>query len=59
MKKVTLVDVDLTEYRKRYNNRIVKKNCTIPYYSNVEAKKQGINFLRVLQEALLTKMNKN
>lgn len=27
---VTLVDVDFTEYRKRVDNRAVKKNCTIP-----------------------------
>lgn len=57
--KVTLVDVDLAEYRKKHDNRMVKKNCTIPYYLNVEAEKQGINFSRVLQEALLAKMNMN
>lgn len=49
---VTFVDVDFTEYRKRVNNRAVKKNCTIPYWLNVEAEKAGINFSKVLQEAL-------
>ena len=53
---VTLVDVDLSEYRKKVDNRMVKKNCTIPYYLNVEAEKQGVNFSRVLQEALITKL---
>ena len=53
---VTLVDVDLSEYRKKADNRMVKKNCTIPYYLNVEAEKQGVNFSRVLQEALITKL---
>lgn len=57
--RITLVDVNLTEYRKRHDNRMVKKNCTIPYYLNIEAEKQGINFSRVLQEALITKMNMN
>ncbi len=52
----TLVDVDFTEYRKKHDNRMVKKNCTIPYYLNVEAEKQGINFSRLLQDALLAKI---
>ena len=49
----TLVDVDFDEYRRKHDNRMVKKNCTIPYYLNVEAEKRGINFSRLLQEALL------
>ena len=53
---ITLVDVDLSEYRKKVDNRMVKKNCTIPYYLNVEAEKQGVNFSRVLQEALINKL---
>ncbi len=55
----TLVDVDFVEYRKRHDNRMVKKNCTIPYYMNVEAEKMGINFSRVLQEALADKLSTN
>ena len=53
----TLVDVDFVEYRKKHDNRTVKKNCTIPYYLNVEAEKAGINFSRLLQEALRQKLN--
>lgn len=49
---VTLVDVDFAEYRKRVDQRAVKKNCTIPYWMSVEADKAGINYSRVLQEAL-------
>lgn len=52
----TLVDVDFDEYRKKHDNRMVKKNCTIPYYLNVEAEKRGINFSRLLQEALMVKI---
>lgn len=51
---LTLVDVDLAEYRKRVDNRAVKKNCTIPYWLSVEAEKAGINYSRILQEALKT-----
>ena len=50
---VTLVDVDFAEYRKRVDNRAVKKNCTIPYWLSVEAEKVGINYSRILQEALI------
>lgn len=52
----TLVDVDLTEYRKKLDYRMVRKNCTIPNYLNVEAEKMGINFSQVLQEALKEKL---
>lgn len=49
---VTLVDVDFTEYRKRHDNRAVKKNCTLPYWLSNAAEKEGINFSRILQDAL-------
>lgn len=49
----TLVDVDFSEYRKRVDNKSVKKNCTIPYWMSVEAEKAGINYSRVLQDAIL------
>ena len=50
---LTLVDVDFEEYKKRMQNRAVKKNCTIPYWMSVEADKVGINYSRVLQEEIL------
>ena len=50
---VTLVDVDFVDYRKRVDNRAVKKNCTIPYWLSVEAEKIGINYSRILQDALI------
>lgn len=49
---VTLVDVDFTEYRRKVDNKAVKKNCTIPYWMSVEADKLGINYSRLLQDAL-------
>ena len=50
---VTLVDVDFAEYRKKVDNKAVKKNCTIPYWLNVEAEKAGINYSKVLQDAIM------
>ena len=55
---ITLVDVDFIEYRKKVDNRSVKKNCTIPYWLNVEAEKAGINFSKVLQDALQETLSK-
>lgn len=53
---MTLVDVDFDEYRKRNDTRLVKKNCTIPYYLSVAAEKEGINCSNVLREALKEKL---
>ena len=47
-----LIDIDFEDYRKKNDNRTVKKNCTIPYYLNAQAEKAGINFSRLLQDAL-------
>lgn len=55
---VTLVDVDFSEYRRKVDNRAVKKNCTIPYWLNEEAEKAGINFSKILQEALMNVLQK-
>lgn len=52
----TLVDVDFDEYRRKHDNRMVKKNCTIPYYLSIEAEKNGINCSSVLREALKEKL---
>ena len=47
-----LIDIDFEDYRKKHDNRTVKKNCAIPYYLNAQAEKAGINFSRLLQDAL-------
>ena len=54
---ISYVDVDFVDYRKRHDNRMVKKNCTIPYYLEEAAERQGINFSRVLAEALASRLN--
>lgn len=53
---LTLVDIDMTDYRNKYENRTVKKNCTIPYRLNADAEKAGINFSQLLQETLKRKL---
>ena len=49
---LTYVDVDYEEYKRKLDNKLVKKNCTIPYRLNELAIKQGVNFSKVLKEAL-------
>ena len=53
---VNYVMCDTMEYRKRFNNKAVKKTLTLPEWLNEEAMALGINFSQVLQEALLTKL---
>lgn len=48
----TLVDVDFTIYRKKNDNRSVRKNVTLPNWLNTEAETAGVNFSAVLQDAL-------
>lgn len=55
---VSLVMGDTLEYRKRYNNKAVKKTLTIPEWLNEEASAAGVNFSLVLQEALMKILNK-
>lgn len=49
---LTFVDADITAYRKKYENRAVKKNCTIPYWMSQKADELGLNYSRVLQDGL-------
>lgn len=53
---VSLVDIDFTEYRRRADNRTVRRNVTIPNWLNQEAEKAHLNVSRVLQEALMAKL---
>lgn len=53
---INIVLVDMTEYIKQYSGRAVKKSISIPMWLNTLCEKEGINFSKVLQEALLTKI---
>lgn len=53
----TMVDVDFTAYRRKASNKSVRRNVTLPGWLNFEAEKEGINFSKVLQEALMTKLH--
>lgn len=49
---VNYVVCDTMVYRKRHNNKAIKKTLTIPEWLNEEATALGINFSQVLQDAL-------
>ena len=49
---VTLVDIDFDEYRRKYDNRSVRRNVSIPYWLDQEARNAGLNVSKVLQDAL-------
>lgn len=51
------VEADTMEYRKRYENKAVKKTLTIPSWLNVMAQRENINFSLTLQEALKKQLN--
>lgn len=53
---VSLVDVDLTAYRRMLDNKTVRRNVTLPNWLNQEAEKSHINVSKVLQEALMVRL---
>ena len=53
---VNMVLVDMTEYARRHSDKAVKKTLSIPMWLNTLCEEKSINFSKVLQEALLSKI---
>lgn len=53
---ITLISCDTNEYRRRNDNRAVKKTLSIPSWLNAQAERAGVNFSQVLQDALKEKL---
>ena len=53
---VDLVCVDLDAYARAYNDKAVKKTLSIPAWLNTACEKYGINYSKVLQDALIAKL---
>jgi len=49
---VTLVDSDIKAYKRKLDERTVRKNLTLPSWLNEEAEEAGVNFSQVLQVSL-------
>lgn len=52
-----LVEAFMLAFREKQNKRFVKKTLSIPYWLNVEAERQGINFSQTLQQAIKQQLN--
>jgi len=49
---VSMVDIDFTEYRARYDNRSVRRNISLPAWLDLAAARAGVNVSSVAQAAL-------
>ena len=49
---VTLISVDTEDYRRFYENKLVKKTLNIPSWLNAKAEDAGVNFSQLLQASL-------
>lgn len=50
---LSLVDIDFWIYRKQLDNKMVRRNVTLPNWLNREAEKAQINVSKVLRDALM------
>ena len=48
---------DTKRYRRSHRTRVVKKTLSIPEWMNEEALSAGLNFSKILQEAIAEKLN--
>ena len=53
---LTMVDVDFVVYRRRMDNKSVRRNVTLPNWLNQEAEAANLNVSKVLQEALMDRL---
>lgn len=49
---VSYVDVDFDDYRRKVDNKMVRRNVTLPNWMDRVAEKQHINVSKVLQDAI-------
>jgi len=55
---LTLVDIDIEAYKRRYETRTIRRNITLPNWLNEEVNKSGINVSAFIQNALKEELNK-
>lgn len=54
---VSLIDTNIEEYRRKVDTTPVRRNVSLPKWLNQEVSAAGINVSRVLQDALMEKLN--
>ena len=53
----TAISVDTDDYRRFYENKLIKKTLNIPSWLNAKAEMANINFSQILQKALKAELN--
>ena len=53
---VNLICVNLDEYARAYDDKVVKKTLSIPAWLNTACENYGINYSKVLKDALIAKL---
>lgn len=53
---INLIRLDLTEYAKKHSDKAVKKTLSIPTWLNTICEEKNINYSKVLQEALIERV---
>ena len=53
---ISFIGIDINDYRKKFNNKSVKKTLSIPGWLDTLAEKKNINFSQLLQEAIKEKL---
>jgi len=53
----TAIAVDTNDYRRFYENKLVKKTLNIPSWLNAKAEAANVNFSQILQRALKAELN--
>lgn len=53
---VNLVCVNLDEYARAYDDKVVKKTLSIPAWLNTACEKYGLNYSKILKDALIAKL---
>ena len=53
---MSIVDVDVDEFRRKLDNKPVRRNVSLPNWLNKKANDAHINVSRVLQEALMDRL---
>ena len=54
---ISIIEFDMLEYRKKYDNKSIKKTLSIPCWLNSLAEEYNVNFSQILQKALKEYLN--
>lgn len=49
---IVMIQADMLEFRKKYDNKLIKKTLTLPKWLNDLGVEKKVNFSKILQEAL-------